>query len=80
MKMLIWQGTKGNLWLTACEAMSFSPITHNEMNLAKNCESELGAYPFESSLEMTRALLENPAKHNQISDPETLIDNKCVFF
>lgn len=50
------------------------------MNLAKNCESELGAYPFESSLEMTRALLENPAKHNQISDPETLIDNKFVFF
>lgn len=50
------------------------------MHHANNCESELEAYRFESSLEITRALLENPAKHNQIPDPETLLDNKCVLF
>lgn len=70
--MFIWQRTKGNHWLTACEGLRFSPITHNKMILANDYESELGGYPSQLSLEMTIALLENPYKHAQIPDPETL--------
>lgn len=80
MKMFIWQGTRGNHWVTAWEGLCFSPVTHNEMKLANNHESELGTYPFKSGLEMTRAFLENPAKHNKIPDPEIPRDNKCVLF
>lgn len=50
------------------------------MSHANNHESELGACLSQSRLEMTIALLENPAKHTLIPDPETLGDNKCILF
>lgn len=50
------------------------------MSHANNHESELGAYLSQSRLEMTIALLENPAKHTLIPDPETPGDNKCILF
>ena len=70
--MPVCQRSKGNLWLIAYEGLRFCPITRNEMNHANNHENELGAYPSQSRIEMTIALLENPAKHTLIPDPETL--------
>lgn len=80
MKMPVWQESKGNLWLIVYEVLRVFPMTRKEMNLANNHESELGADPVLSGLEMIRALLESPAKQAQIPDPETLWDNKCVLF